>query len=112
MNLLASQVTSSIGRVTTRFFEFNRPRRPLRLRVGVTLPKFTLAYETYGQLNDDRSNAILLFHAMTGSQHAAGVNPTIPGLDGRWTPDQHLGWWDAFILISAIEVVAKRWMSE
>jgi len=40
---------------------------------------------------------ILLFHAMTGSQHAAGFNPEVPGLDGRWTDEMHEGWWDGFI---------------
>ena len=52
----------------------------------------------YGRMNADRSNVILLFHAMTGSQHAAGHQPpTCPGLDGRWTEEMHEGWWDGFI---------------
>ena len=34
---------------------------------------------------------------MTGSQHAAGFNPAVPGLDGRWTDEMHAGWWDGFI---------------
>lgn len=90
-------ITRSIGRVRTRFFEYHNPRRPLRLRLGAELPRFTLAYETYGRLNADGSNAILLFHAMTGSQHAAGMNDSVPGLDGRWTDELHEGWWDGFI---------------
>jgi len=90
-------MASSIGRVRTRFFEFKNSRKPLRLRCGVSLPRFTLAYETYGKLNPARSNAVLLFHAMTGSQHAAGVNRNVPGLDGRWTEELHEGWWDKFI---------------
>ncbi len=90
-------ITRSIGRVRTRFFEYHDPRRPLRLRLGAELPRFTLAYETYGRLNADGSNAILLFHAMTGCQHAAGINPAVPGLDGRWTDELHEGWWDGFI---------------
>lgn len=87
----------SIGRVQTQFFEFNDRRRPLKLQCGPRLDRFTLAYEQYGQLNADRSNVILLFHAMTGSQHAAGVNTEIAGLDGRWTEEMHEGWWNGFI---------------
>jgi len=85
------------GQVATRFFEFNNPRKPLALRVGGKLSRFTLAYEMYGRMNADKSNVILLFHAMTGSQHAAGRNPEVPGLNGRWTAELHEGWWDAFV---------------
>lgn len=87
----------SVGKVKTAFFEFNNSRKPLLLRCGVALKRFTLAYETYGRLNAARSNAILLFHAMTGSQHAAGINKAVPGLDERWTDELHEGWWDSFI---------------
>ncbi len=80
-----------------RFFEFDDAADPLRLQVGPPLSRFTLAYETYGRMNEDRSNVILLYHAMTGSQHAAGFNPAVPGLDGRWTDEMHAGWWDGFI---------------
>ncbi|HOB97484.1 MAG TPA: homoserine O-acetyltransferase [Verrucomicrobiota bacterium] len=90
-------MTRSIGKVRTQFFEFHDRKRPFQLRLGPVLPRFTLAYETYGRLNADRSNAILLFHAMTGSQHAAGLNRDVPGLDGRWTDELHEGWWDGFI---------------
>jgi homoserine O-acetyltransferase len=65
--------------------------------LGATLDRFTLAYETYGRMNADRSNVILVFHAMTGSQHAAGLNPEVPGVDARWTEELHEGWWDGFI---------------
>ena len=83
--------------VSTQFFHFDRPDAPLRLHAGAQLPQFTLAYETYGTLNENRDNAILLFHAMTGSQHAAGFNDDVPGLSGRWTDEMHAGWWDGFI---------------
>ena len=86
-----------IGEVETRFFEFHNPEAPLKLCCGATLERFTLAYESYGEMNADRSNVILLFHAMTGSQHAAGINKFVPGLDGRWTDEMHEGWWHAFI---------------
>lgn len=69
----------------------------MRLQCGTALEHFTLAYEVYGEMNAARSNVILLFHAMTGSQHAAGHNPDVPGLDGRWTEEMHEGWWDGFI---------------
>ena len=87
----------SIGKVATRFFEFNNPKKPLQLRVGGKLSRFTLAYEMYGRMNADKSNVILLFHAMTGSQHAAGHNSHVPGLHRHWTEELHEGWWDAFI---------------
>ncbi|MCZ7637542.1 MAG: alpha/beta fold hydrolase [Verrucomicrobia bacterium] len=90
-------MTRAIGEVPTQFFEFDDPTQPLKLRVGGALPRFTLAYELYGRMNADKSNVILLYHAMTGSQHAAGSNRHVPGLDGRWTEEVQAGWWDGFI---------------
>ena len=90
-------MSASLGKVRTQFFEFADSKRPLRLRVGGKLSRFTLAYELYGRVNADKSNVILLFHAMTGSQHAAGVNEHVPGTDERWTEELHEGWWDGFI---------------
>ncbi len=88
---------TSIGRVETRFFTFGSPADPFVLQCGAHLDSVTLAYETYGELNVDRSNAIVVFHALTGSQHAAGYNPSVPGLGARWTEETHVGWWDGFI---------------
>ena len=82
---------------STQFFYFDQPNAPLRLHAGAQLPQFTLAYETYGALNEKRDNAILLFHAMTGSHHAAGHNIEVAGLGARWTSEMHPGWWDGFI---------------
>jgi homoserine O-acetyltransferase len=90
-------MTRSIGKVRTQFFEFDNPRKPLRLRVGGALSRFTLAYEMYGRLNADKSNVVLLFHAMTGSQHAAGANLHVRGVGHRWTDEVQSGWWDGFI---------------
>ncbi|MBE7502143.1 MAG: homoserine O-acetyltransferase [Verrucomicrobiales bacterium] len=90
-------MTRAIGEVPTQFFEFDDPTQPLKLRVGGSLPRFTLAYELYGRMNADKSNVILLYHAMTGSQHAAGSNRHVPGLDGRWTEEVQAGWWDGFV---------------
>ncbi|MBU1138645.1 MAG: homoserine O-acetyltransferase [Proteobacteria bacterium] len=62
--------------------------RPLTLISGKTLPAFTLAYETYGQLNEARDNAILLCHGLTATPHAAGedAGPEVPK-----------GWWNMAI---------------
>ena len=87
----------SFGQTETRFFSHNNPNTPLRLQCGESLESFVIAYELYGQLNEERSNAILLFHAMTGSQHAAGLNTHVPGLNGHWTEELHRGWWDGFV---------------
>jgi homoserine O-acetyltransferase/O-succinyltransferase len=78
----------SVGLVETRSYTFARPPRELRLVSGKTLGPVTLSYETYGELNADCSNAILVLHALSGSAHAAGFN----------TPDdQYPGWWDYYI---------------
>lgn len=87
----------NLGTVRTKFFEFENKRKPLRLKTGGVLSQYTLAYETYGKLNARKSNAILVFHAMTGSHHAAGINRFVPGLDGRWTEELSEGWWDGMI---------------
>ncbi|HYZ75540.1 MAG TPA: homoserine O-acetyltransferase [Chthoniobacterales bacterium] len=56
----------------------------LALDCGVTLKKVDVAYETYGELNADRSNAILILHAFSGDAHAAGVHLQT-GLTGWWS---------------------------
>ena len=61
--------------------------KPLRLESGAKLAPLEIGYKTYGRLNEARSNAILVCHALTGDQHAASVNP----LTGR------PGWWNAVI---------------
>ncbi|MCB1076462.1 MAG: homoserine O-acetyltransferase [Verrucomicrobiae bacterium] len=86
-----------VGHVETQFQSITDDFGPFTFASGQTVDSLTIAYETYGTLNADRSNAILLFHALSGSQHAAGVNPDVPNIEGRWTPDCHQGWWDDFI---------------
>ena len=57
---------------------------PLRLDCGQTIKDFPIAYETYGELNKKKNNAILIFHALTGDQFVAGDNP-ITSKEGWWT---------------------------
>ena len=61
--------------------------QPLELDCGVSLGPFTLAYQTYGTLNEERSNAVLLCHALTGDQFVVGPHP----LTGR------PGWWELMV---------------
>lgn len=70
---------------------------PFPLEDGSTLPEVTLAYELYGTMSAEKDNVILVFHALTGSQHAAGFTETVPGVGGRWTAECQVGWWDQFI---------------
>ena len=57
--------------------------RPLKLDSGIALSPFQIAYKTYGRLNAQRSNAILICHALTGDQHVASVHP-VTGKNGWW----------------------------
>jgi homoserine O-acetyltransferase len=57
--------------------------KPLRLDAGVDLSPFQIAYQTYGTLNAQRSNAVLVTHALTGDQHVANVHP-VTGKSGWW----------------------------
>ena len=58
-------------------------KKPLKLDCGKTITNFPLAYETYGELNSKKNNAILVFHALTGDQFATGINP-ITKKEGWW----------------------------
>ncbi len=57
---------------------------PLPLQSGASVRDYTLAYETYGSLNADRSNAVLICHALNASHHVAGVYADQPRSDGWW----------------------------
>tara|TARA_B110001450_G_scaffold137137_1_gene128780 strand:- start:5509 stop:6648 length:1140 start_codon:yes stop_codon:yes gene_type:complete len=57
--------------------------KPLKLDCGKTVKDFPLAYETYGKLSENRDNAILVFHALTGDQFVAGTNP-VTNKEGWW----------------------------
>ncbi|HEY0328217.1 MAG TPA: homoserine O-acetyltransferase [Rhodopseudomonas sp.] len=57
--------------------------QPLALDCGIDLAPFQIAYQTYGELNADKSNAILVCHALTGDQHVANIHP-VTGKPGWW----------------------------
>jgi homoserine O-acetyltransferase len=82
---------------STRFFETGSSEDPVRLRDGGVLPRIRIAYESWGALNAEKSNAILLFHALSGSHHAAGHNPAIDGVGALWQEELHAGWWEDMI---------------
>ena len=73
--------------VETQYYTFAQAPNELKLKSGVSLGPITLAYETYGTLNKDRSNAIMVFHSLTGDAHAAFYH------EGHDNP----GWWDTMI---------------
>lgn len=79
------QLTNSVGIVTPQTLVFDEP---LTLECQRVLPSFELVIETYGTLNADKTNAILICHALSGSHHAAGFH----SID-----DAKPGWWDAMI---------------
>jgi homoserine O-acetyltransferase/O-succinyltransferase len=84
--------------VKSQFYTFgNSHSEKFILQSGEKLGPITLAYETYGELNSKKDNAILLIHALTGSQHAAGLNTHLPEAGEHWREACHVGWWDDFI---------------
>jgi homoserine O-acetyltransferase len=78
-------MTNSVGIVTAQRAIFDTP---LQFRSGAVLPRYELVYETYGKLNTDRSNAILICHALSGHHHVAGYYAGDP---------KNIGWWDNMI---------------
>ena len=85
--MMAAKPKTSVGIVQTQFFRFAQSEQPFLLSGGQRLGVVTVAYETYGTLNEEKSNAILILHALTGDAHAAGLH------EGSSTP----GWWDGMI---------------
>ena len=71
----------SIGHVTPQQMHFSAP---LPLKSGAVLANYTLHYETYGTLNAERSNAVLVCHALNASHHVAGTYAGQPRSEGWW----------------------------
>src|SRR5690554_2005972 len=72
----------SVGYVAPTIIQFNEP---LQLTSGQVLPQYELAVETYGELNAQRNNAVLICHALNASHHVAGMARDNP---------RDVGWWD------------------
>jgi homoserine O-acetyltransferase/O-succinyltransferase len=81
----------------TGIFGFGGLDEPFVCASGETLPGVRVAYSTYGRLNADASNAVLLFHALSGSHHAAGWLKSMPAAGTLWTDECWRGWWSEFI---------------
>lgn len=79
------QDTKSVGVVTPQYVHIDSP---LQLKSGATLDRYHLVYETYGQLNAAKSNAILICHALSGNHHIAGVYAD---------KEKSQGWWDNMV---------------
>jgi homoserine O-acetyltransferase/O-succinyltransferase len=75
----------SVGAVVPRTMHF---AEPLRFRSGAVLDAYDLVYETYGELNAAKSNAVLVCHALNAAHHVAGFYAEDPG---------NVGWWDNMI---------------
>jgi homoserine O-acetyltransferase/O-succinyltransferase len=78
----------SIGIVKTEYYTFAESPEYFHFQCGRKLSPITIAYETYGTLNREKSNAILIVHALSGNAHAAGYHSE---------KDKYPGWWDNYI---------------
>tara|TARA_B110000444_G_scaffold250674_1_gene277492 strand:- start:11210 stop:12400 length:1191 start_codon:yes stop_codon:yes gene_type:complete len=76
---------NSVGLVVPETIKFDEP---LELACGLTLANYQLVIETYGELNEEKNNAVLVCHALSGHHHAAGYHSP-----ADWKP----GWWDNYI---------------
>jgi homoserine O-acetyltransferase len=75
---ISAQSVGSVAPQTASFTE------PLRLKSGAVMDAYELVYETYGRLNAERSNAVLVCHALNASHHVAGHYAGVPGSTGWW----------------------------
>ena len=80
----------------TRYCEIATRDEPFVFASGYKIGPVTIAYETFGELNAERNNAVLVFHALTGSHHAAGHDPVGPD-SPLWNDECQEGWWSGFI---------------
>jgi homoserine O-acetyltransferase len=78
-------VGSSVGIVSAQRALFDTP---LLFKSGAVLPRYELVYETYGKLNAEKSNAILICHALSGHHHVAGYYAD---------DEKNIGWWDNMV---------------
>ena len=69
----------------------------LKLESGELLENVEIAYTTYGTLSEKGDNAILIFHALTGSHMLAGNYKKEDNLDIPWNDELEIGWWDEFV---------------
>jgi homoserine O-acetyltransferase len=79
---------NSVGIVQTQTIRLVEPDQPLELECGKRLAPIDVAYETYGQLNKDGDNAVLICHALSGNAHVAGYHSP---------DDRKPGWWDVMV---------------
>jgi len=79
---------NSVGLVQERRFTFGSESEPMMLESGYSLGPVDIVYETYGEPNSDRSNAILIVHALSGDAHVAGYHHP---------NDKRTGWWDEMV---------------
>lgn len=84
-NAASPETPNSVGVVSPVFLRFDEP---LPLASGQSLQAYELAVETYGTLNAERSNAVLICHALNASHHVAGVASDNP---------KDIGWWDNMV---------------
>lgn len=82
---VSDALDGSVGVVVSETIAFNEP---LHLSSGQVLPQYELAIETYGTLNHERNNAVLVCHALNASHHVAGIDANDPS---------NLGWWDNMV---------------
>lgn len=86
MSNITSKSPAGAGIVETKYAKFERPG--LELESGARLEPLSIAYETYGTLNSEKTNAIAIFHALSGDAHVAGIHSET---------DPKPGWWDFMI---------------
>lgn len=96
-----------VGPVATQYYTFAEPPNEMLLDSGEQLGPITLAFETYGELNAARDNAILACHALSGDAHAAGISADEGGISAADTgfgaedrgpmDKKRIGWWDNMV---------------
>ena len=87
---------TSVGYVKSSVVRLADEESPLVLQCGRPFWPIDVTYETYGKLNSNRDNAILVCHALSGDAHAAGWDPDAKEQGRHWRADRP-GWWDSMI---------------